>query len=192
MALSGKKHIFFDWHGVLEVGSFHAIREHLVSTFSCKVGLREQIQQRGRAYASGSMTSDQFWSELAMLTSVEARDQAKEERFKKQPREELWSLLPSLAKRYDLYILSDCPRDKAEFIEERYDLTSFNDVFWSYKYGTTKRDGKFFTDVLSELGIHTREALIVDDSATKIDIAAELGIAGILFTSITDLSTLLR
>jgi len=183
--------IFFDWHGVLENGSFHAMRESLVAKYPERESLRERIQQRGEQYARGEITSDDFWSFLAEVTSAEDAILAKNARFQFDPNEKLWEMLPDLSKKYDIYILSDCPDDKAEFIREKYDLSVFNGVYFSYEFGKTKRDPTFFTDVLTKTKAHAESSCMVDDSERKVKVAKELKFQTILFRNASDLQQLL-
>jgi len=191
MKVGGIQAIFFDWHGVLENGSFRQMREDFVAKYPENESLGDSIQIIGRKYAIGEMSPEEFWSSLAAMTSKEGVAKVHSRRFQHDPNKALWAKIPELASKYALFILSDCSEDKAAFVRDHYDLSLFTDTFFSYQFKKTKTDPSFFADVLETAGESASSACMVDDSARKLEVAKEVGMETILFKSAEDIKSLL-
>ncbi|OGR51711.1 MAG: hypothetical protein A2049_10440 [Elusimicrobia bacterium GWA2_62_23] len=88
-----------------------------------------------------------------------------------------------LARKRELALLSVNAREWAEFMESRfrYQHLFSAGVFYSYQIGFTKREAGSFAHVVRALGVPPRELLFIDDSKRFVDMAATVGIRGILF-----------
>jgi len=56
-----------------------------------------------------------------------------------QIREALLDIIKSLSKYYSLNILSDCPKDKKQAVEQSFDLSIFDNIFRSCDYAKSKK-----------------------------------------------------
>lgn len=88
-----------------------------------------------------------------------------------------------LARKHELALLSVNAREWAEFMEARfrYQHLFSAGIFYSYQIGFTKREAGSFEHVVRALGVPPEELLFIDDSKRFVDMAATVGIRGILF-----------
>ena len=101
-------------------------------------------------------------------------------------------LLPLLKPNYQLALLSDHAVEWVDYIEARFEfLKHFEPRYYSYQLQQTKSDPTTFERVLDALGITPRECLFVDDNPANIAAASSIGLPGIHFQSIGQLSAAL-
>ena len=92
------------------------------------------------------------------------------------------SILVHLAKKHDVFLLSDHAREWIEYIQSIHPfLGEFKQAFFSYELGKTKKDPETFTEVLRRLACQPKDCWLIDDSAENIAVAASIGINGIRF-----------
>ena len=104
----------------------------------------------------------------------------------------MMDLLPVLKPNYELALLSDHAVEWVEYIEARFEfLKYFEPRFYSYQLGQTKSVPTTFERVLNELGRTPEECIFVDDNPANIASAASIGLPGIHFQSVEQLSTAL-
>ena len=85
---------------------------------------------------------------------------------------------------FQVIIASDNYRENIEFINRRYDLTSWTeDQFYSYDFQMTKEDPRFFEMLLDQLSVSPDTFIFLDDSTSKLVAAEKTGIQGIHHTS---------
>jgi putative hydrolase of the HAD superfamily len=102
-------------------------------------------------------------------------------------------LLSRLAGRYELALLSDHAREWVEFIRKQHPfLEGFSQQFFSYELRHTKRERITFLTVLHKLGRQADECVFVDDLPTNVEVARSVGIHGIPFKDVQQLTTELR
>jgi HAD superfamily hydrolase (TIGR01509 family) len=88
---------------------------------------------------------------------------------------------------YPVYIHSDQPKFRADFINENYNLKPFEKVFFSCDIGVIKKYAKAFEIVLSDIAKRAEECLFVDDREINLKIAGGLGMNTILFNDLEQL-----
>lgn len=80
-------------------------------------------------------------------------------------------------------ILSDNVPERIDYLQKKYGfLDLFDDVVLSYEVNLTKSSVEIFKLALGRINIKPAEAVFVDDSQKKLDVAKTLGIATILFS----------
>ena len=100
--------------------------------------------------------------------------------------------LSLLKPNYELALLSDHAVEWVGYIEDHFEfLNCFEPRFYSFQLRQTKSNPETFLRVLDVLGITPRECLFVDDNPANIAVAASIGLPGIHFQSVGQLSTAL-
>ena len=138
----------------------------------------EEIKHRyDHGYCIGTMTRDQFWDGILsadwhiaerafLLTRSFASDASQ--------------VLPRLAARYDLAVISDMPREWAEIILDAQGIRPLlvAGVFSNDGHGS-KKDGGLFGALINALDRPASQILLVDDRPANLERAANAGITGI-------------
>lgn len=188
------KAIIFDWHGVLDKIKFEDLIDKIVAIKNApKDSINQTLREYGNDYASGKLSSGEFWSELQSkfsLTDTVIRD-LKFHILRISLNYELWSQLNDLKNKYALAILSDCPSDKAEIIRKNTNLSLFKAVTFSSDVGLTKGSIHFFNNILTKLDLPTEDCLYVDDSEKNILFASKIGFKTCLYRTLNDLKVAL-
>ena len=100
--------------------------------------------------------------------------------------------LSLLKPNYKLALLSDHAVEWVDYIEDRFEfLNCFEPRFYSFQLRQTKSNPATFVRVLEALGITPRECLFVDDNPANIAVADSIGLSGIHFQSVGQLSAAL-
>lgn len=92
-------------------------------------------------------------------------------------------LVDFLKERRDIIIVSDNYRENINYISKRYDFASWSiKQFYSFDYKMYKSNPDFFKQLLLDTKEYEIEdLLLIDDSESKINSAAQNGIKGILY-----------
>lgn len=189
------KAIIFDWHGVLDMGSFmQALQDVSERTGKNFRELYEGLTEEKEACWRGELPPEGFFVciQRALGITDEERDSIHAAYMPIVPNEALWALLPSLKQQYTLGILSNAPSDKVAAIRKTMDLSFFDAVFFSCEKGKSKLDPTFFLDVAQALGEAPKDCLYVDDQLRYVETAERLGFQGCVFTQIDDLAICLQ
>lgn len=94
------------------------------------------------------------------------------------------TILLHLAKKYDVFLLSDHAREWVTYIKSIHPfLSKFKRTFFSYELGTTKKDPQTFEKLLQELSCEANECWLIDDSLENVKAAASIGINAVRFTN---------
>ncbi len=114
--------------------------------------------------------------------------------YNKAEKEQIdWGLLEyvrQLKKNYKIHMLTDTidlDRGSSKWIN-KVDV-HFDNVFKSYEEKLHKPNKSAFTNVLAKIKAKPEECIFVDDFQANVDAANELGIKGILFTTLESLKT---
>ena len=95
-----------------------------------------------------------------------------------------------LAKKYQLTIISDCPKDKYETLLHAMNFAPFSkEGMYSFKTGLTKEDPNAFILLEEHLDVPAKEILLVDSNESYIHTAQELGFLGFHYAGINERST---
>lgn len=106
-------------------------------------------------------------------------------------------LLKKLAKKYDLYLLSNnnsicLPCSAGMFDEVGAPLDEvFKKCFYSFEMKALKPSEKFYKAVIEQIGLPGEQMLFIDDSQKNVDGAIAAGLPAVYYQPGTDLSALL-
>jgi putative hydrolase of the HAD superfamily len=168
--------ILFDFGGVLAAEGF-------------RNGLEAIGREQGIVYSSGYVVGAageaSFWDEFRRRTGITAADQELRRRILDRflPFPEMLAAVSRLRQLgFTLAIVSDQTNWLDELDERHRFFALFHRVFNSYHHGRSKKDSRFFVEVLAELGCKPEAALFLDDDQGNLDRALSQGIRGILVT----------
>ncbi len=91
------------------------------------------------------------------------------------------SLLPKLASRYKLAVISNAPSRYREELKKEGILEYFSTITLSEEIGFNKPDAELFEITLSNLGVRADEVIFIDDSYDNIVAAEKLGITTVYY-----------
>ncbi len=180
--------ILFDFGGVLAAEGFRTGLEAIgreqgldpVETFS----LGEEIVYSS-GYVVGEVGEASFWDEFRRRTGITAADGELRRRILDRflPFPEMLAAVKRLRQLgFTLAIVSDQTNWLDELDERYHFFALFHRVFNSYHHGRSKKDSRFFIEVLAELDCRPEAALFLDDGRKNLDRARAQGIRGILAT----------
>jgi putative hydrolase of the HAD superfamily len=178
------KALIFDWHGVLDSVEFEGLAKLLAEiTDATPVDVHEKLRDIERQYARGDIEPELFWGELgARLNITDSQlEEARSYIVSTNLKQDVWQLIPSLSKKYKLAILSDCPKDKANFIRDSANLELFEAAHFSADEHLLKSDPIFFENIIHELGLGPEDCLFIDDREKNLTLPRELGVGVHLF-----------
>jgi HAD superfamily hydrolase (TIGR01549 family) len=93
-------------------------------------------------------------------------------------------VLVSLSAKYEIVLLSDHASEWVSYIKTIHPFLSvFEQRFFSYELGKTKKNPHAFLEVLERMTYSASECLLIDDSLKNIEVAASVGISGIQFAN---------
>ena len=182
------KNIVLDWHGVLDLNSPMMLRKEFIKVFF-KLILKlnfvqawhilsfgfDSYSKHIERYSSNTISPEKFWDYVTVKTDPQISNQIKHALMEIKPNKQLETHLKTLSRKFNLYILSDCPIDKKFIIEKCLPDLPFKEVFYSCDYKTTKRQKKLFQIFLEDTKLNPKECLFVDDSKKNIEISKEFG-----------------
>ncbi len=97
---------------------------------------------------------------------------------------EMITTITDLGSHYKIGLLSNVNEEFLENVFSREGLHAhFNVIIASSSYNQLKKDKDLFHIILDKLGCKPEETVFIDDSASNVEVAQELGLAGILFES---------
>lgn len=194
------KAILFDWHGVLDKITFAGMLETLARVWYLEADgiafekyhrmVANNFHKDGLEYAAGRVSPEEFWAGLG-AEGEDGAIKAREYILNVERNELLWSQLPALKRKYELVIISDCPKDKRDVIKKTIDLTMFDATYFSCDYGLLKSNPEFFQLALKELGLDAWQCLFIDDSISNIMHASRLGFQTFQYAAGRSLKSLL-
>ena len=140
----------------------------------------------GKLFRTGKISSAQFFNKLREKFTIKASDQDLIEIWfgSYKPVAEVISIIEKLnEKKINVYFLSDNTKERAEYLQERYDfLRHFKDGIFSHKAGLTKFDGtKIFELSLKQTGNKPEDTIFIDDNENHVNTARSLGMNVIHF-----------
>ena len=199
-----RKALIFDMGGVLIDLDLKACREAFINNlgFHAIDEILDPCHQKGilGELEAGRVSADEFRS---FILAGSDPGHAPEEVDKA-----LWTilvgiapekitLLKRLAKKYDLYMLSNnnaiCTPKAAEiFAEAGYPMyEGFKKCYISYQLKTSKPSLDFYRAVIADIGLPPEEMLFVDDSQRNVDASISVGLPAVYYEVGTDLAKVL-
>lgn len=168
-----------------------------------RLGLPEKTVQRDLwipwtvSFFEGRLTERQYLDEVIRrggwtgITADEVGSYLRRNFSRRVPGME--DFIQRLSGRYELALLSDHAREWVDFIRQQHPLLEcFDHIFFSFDLRHTKRERITFLTVLYKLGREPGECVFIDDLATNIEVARSVGLHGIQFKDVGQLSGELR
>lgn len=187
----GIKAIFFDWHGVLDKRNVKEMVRIVMDNRKPSISLVFKYTRLIDRFAAGSVSPDYFWSRVRN-DFPRKFEKAKNYILTVEKDRNLWKILPKLKEMYALFVLSDCPSDKESIIRNEINLEKyFEKSYFSYDYGMTKKEKRFFTVPLKENNLNADECLFIDDSEKNIKLAKSVGFRTHVYRNAANLRRLL-
>jgi epoxide hydrolase-like predicted phosphatase len=186
------KAVIFDFGGVIDYDPDKYInREEASKLFGFTYSNLRKYLFEGSLWdcaQTGKITTKKFWdSVLTPLGIVSLEDQLlfRTKYFGPNyaPNTEMVDLLISLKSKYEIALISNA----SDFLENFLERNNINNLFdiavYSYKIGIAKPDPVIFKVALKELQCEPYECVFVDDSKLNIEVAEQLGIRTVHFSS---------
>lgn len=186
--MSNIKNILFDFGGVIisldKQNAVNRFREIGVDKIDEYLG---EFRQKGifLQLEEGTISREEFYKELRALTGKNISTEDMDSgwlAFLLDIPEYKYQLLKDLRKKYNVYLLSNTnpivmewatSPDFAPTGENIHDF--FDKCYLSYEIGCAKPDKRIFEHVLKDAAIKPEETLFLDDGASNIEIAKEMG-----------------
>ncbi|ADH85415.1 HAD family hydrolase [Desulfurivibrio alkaliphilus] len=181
--------IMFDFGGVVAAEGFRTGLEAIggehgldpAETFR----LGKEIVFDG-GYVVGAVDEAAYWNEFRRRTGIVASNTELRrhilDRFRPYP--EMLAALARLRQLgFTLVMVSDQTNWLDELNERHQFFPLFHRVFNSYHHGRSKRDSRFFIEVLAELNSPPAAAIFLDDDPGNVERAQSVGINTVLVTS---------
>lgn len=93
-------------------------------------------------------------------------------------------IIVSLRKTFRVFYLSDNVKERADFLDAKYDFSSlFDGGCFSHETGFRKPDPRAFQAVLDKAHCKPEESIFIDDKAKNLPPAQKMGITCFLFSS---------
>jgi putative hydrolase of the HAD superfamily len=151
-------------------------------------------------YGTGKLSTEEFRNQIRLASGVEMSDQVFDEAWNAMlvrfPKERI-ELLKVLAKRYDLFMLSNTSELHVKVFEKMYLEVAgepiqnvFKKIYYSHEIGWHKPDREAWEYVIRDAGIKAEETLFLDDSIHNIKASQELGFQAIHIHERTNLMNL--
>lgn len=192
------KTIIFDWSKVCTV---EGMSEPLTNFLSEKLGkTKEEINQAlkavGEGYLAGTMSGTDFLKailEALKLPNNDVKELLPVLSVDSDVNDDVLDYIEDLNKEYNLVLFADCPKEKAEFIVEKYKLNEkFDHLVFSYQLGVVRPDPQFYQKMIEIAGLEPSKSIIIDDRVVNIDAAKPFGFESILFVNINLLKEVLE
>jgi putative hydrolase of the HAD superfamily len=147
------------------------------------------------AYDEGKLSGQMFWQKFREATGLALTDQQLDELNWLDG--QMWTTSdPAMLAWHDQLkaggirtaILSNMGDSVLEHIEREFAwIHGFDALVWSFQLGMAKPAPDIYRHALEKLATRPEETLFLDDKQVNIDAARELGIEGLLFTTIDQL-----
>jgi putative hydrolase of the HAD superfamily len=137
----------------------------------------------------GDITSEQMWDNIGTVLNLSEIDVRELERdyWKGTWNIELLDYLRTFKPYHKLGIVSDAESSAREMAKEWVNEELFDVIIYSAEEGVCKPDPQIFRSALKKLGVGSGSALFVDDKATNVEGARQLGIHAIQYKNFSHL-----
>jgi len=180
------KAILFDLGGVL----FTDGTKQFIAYLHDELGVDAQQSsnllsgQLGSQYREGKIGRNKFWETFKQELDLTASEDELEQNWISGYRlnEATKSLIQELSRRYDVYYLSDNVQERIDVVESKYHfLNLFKDGIFSHVVGVRKPNPRIYKLALEKVDAEPSEVVFIDDKASALEPARELGMKTILF-----------
>ncbi len=191
--------IIFDFGGVLVRTEDRAPRAALAASLGKSVQQLEEIVfsgHSGRAWQLGQITTPQHWENVRKLLGLDADEV---EAFRRAffggdvLDRQLVAIIRALQPRYTTAILSNMGDDLRGGLKHYWRIAdAFDHIIVSAEEGVTKPEAAIYHIALRRVGAAPEEAVFIDDFASNVAAAREVGMHAIHFQSREQVVSALR
>lgn len=188
------KAVIFDWGGVLIEDPTPALMQYCADELNVSCADYTRAHRKfADDFQLGKISEDDFFSAVCNCLNVPPPSTGclwgRVFTAVYRPKEDVFKLTGTLRKKGLLTcILSNTEPPAAEYFDrQKYDM--FDLAVFSCRQGLKKPDERIFKETVKQLGVAAPEAVFVDDRAENIDAAKKVGLVGILFVGVEDLSS---
>ena len=184
------KTIVFDLGGVyFTLGTRIALPELYKRIEAPQEKIREVFtghnRKEGWLFRKGKITKEEFW-ELAVKKLKINKKQIEKLReiwhSSYKPNTGMENLVQKLRKNYRVIVFSGNIKERVDYLDKKYGLyDDFDDFVFSFDFGLTKRDVKFYKILLKKIKSKPRECVCIDDSQRVLALEKSFGMKTILF-----------
>jgi len=103
------------------------------------------------------------------------------------PPDEDFEIAKKLSEKHKIYILSNQLKFRTDYIKKTFDLSFFDETFFSNEIALKKPSEEIFNFLLKEINQSSEDCLFIDDSSVNIEVAKKLGFKTILFANLKQL-----
>lgn len=180
------KAILFDLGGVLFSDGTKQFIDYLHDSLGIDKAKASGILngELGSKYREGKMTRNEFWQAFKQQLALETSEDELEEKWISgyYLNEGTKKLIRELSPQYGIYYLSDNVQERIDIIERKYHFLSlFKDGVFSHLVGVRKPNPKIYELALAKAQTEPEETVFIDDKASSLEPARQLGMAIILF-----------
>lgn len=146
-------------------------------------------------YRTGLIETEEFWNKVKDYLKVDDVKKIKKIFFESyHPHEESVQLLKTLRnQKIKTAFLSNNPKDRAEFLDEKYNFIPLFDFgLFSFEAHAWKPDLEIYQKFLKKFDLNPNDIIYIDDRERDIKPAKELGMKTILFQNINQLKDELK
>ena len=140
----------------------------------------------------GRITEAEFWYAIGPRLGLDSHKKIEDFRHRYHADESInrgvRNIIRKLRGRYKLAVLSNSPPGLGQWLSDWGMRDLFDEIFCSGDEGLTKPDPAAYKTVLHRLGVLPQEAIFIDDTNGHIVAARKLGIHGIIFTTVDQLT----
>ena len=155
---------------------------------------------KGRGYRDeyelGKMTTEEFWKTVLSHYNVPGKHlkEIKEIwHYSWRPQNGMRLLVRKLRKKYRVVVLSGNFQERIEYLNKKHRLDKeFHECHYSFDYGITKPDPKFFANVTNNMKLKPKDCIVVDDMQNFLAGVQKMGAKTILFKNAKQLEKELR
>ena len=135
----------------------------------------------------GQKTAKEFWHAIGRELGLHSDDKIEEFRYRYHADESIntavLGIIRLLHGRYKLAVLSNSPPGLDRWLSSWGLLELFDVLFCSGDEGFVKPDPAAYSLTLKKLKVQPKEAVFIDDTASHVEAARNLGIHGIVFSN---------
>jgi HAD superfamily hydrolase (TIGR01509 family) len=146
-------------------------------------------------YRTGLIDSKEFWKSAQEYLKVDDIEKIKNIFFESYyPHEDSVKLLKQLRKKnIILTYLSNSPKDRTKFLDNKYNFLSLFDYgLCSFEAHTWKPDKEIYQKFLGKFNLNPKDTIYIDDKEKNLKPAKDLGMKTILFQDIDQFKIALK
>jgi len=146
-------------------------------------------------YRTGLIEPEEFWENAKEYLKIDDIESIKKIFFNSyHPHKESVQLMNHLKdKKIKIAFLSNSPKDRTEFLEEKYNFISLFDFgLFSFEAHAWKPDKEIYQKFLDKFDLNPKEVVYIDDREKNLKPAEDIGMKTILFESVNQLKDELK